>query len=146
MKWLWWVLALAYLLFPFDLLPDFAIGLGWIDDLIILLLIYFLGLRSVGKPDRESFQNDENRFREGGDPAGQRTDSNNGRWTAQDPHAILGVRPGASSEEIQKAFHRLATQYHPDKVAHLGEEFRNLAEEKFKKIQNAYDRLKQREL
>jgi DnaJ like chaperone protein len=30
-------------------------------------------------------------------------------------------------------------QYHPDKVAHLGDEFRGIAEEKMKEINAAYD-------
>ena len=32
-----------------------------------------------------------------------------------DPHGDLGVRPGASEEEIKAAFRRLAHVYHPDK-------------------------------
>jgi DnaJ-class molecular chaperone len=35
----------------------------------------------------------------------------------------------------------LAGQYHPDKVSHLGEEFRQLAEKRFKEIQVAYQEL-----
>ena len=33
------ILALIYTLIPYDLLPDFMIGWGWIDDIVIL---YFL--------------------------------------------------------------------------------------------------------
>jgi len=35
----------------------------------------------------------------------------------------------------------LANKYHPDKVDHLGEEFKKLAEKKFKDIQEAYQKL-----
>jgi DnaJ like chaperone protein len=35
-------------------------------------------------------------------------------------------------------------QYHPDKVAHLGEEFKAVAEEKMKEINAAYSHFKQR--
>ena len=42
-------------------------------------------------------------------------------------------------EEIKKAYRKLSMQYHPDKVRHLGEEFRLVAEEKMKEINQAYD-------
>jgi molecular chaperone DnaJ len=48
----------------------------------------------------------------------------------------LGVKKGASAEEIKKAYRKLAAQYHPDK--NPGD---TSAEEKFKEVQNAYDML-----
>ncbi len=60
------------------------------------------------------------------------------------PYEILGLRPGANAEEIRKAFHRLAVQYHPDKVHHLGEEFRNVAHVKFLELKRAYETLMSR--
>ena len=58
------------------------------------------------------------------------------------PYAILGVPPSASSEEITVAYRQMAKQYHPDRVAHLGPEFHDLAEERMKEINAAYDKLK----
>jgi DnaJ like chaperone protein len=55
------------------------------------------------------------------------------------PYKVLGLKRGASQEEIRQAFHALAVKYHPDKVAHLGEDFVKVANEKFKAIKNAYD-------
>ena len=52
---------------------------------------------------------------------------------------------GASFEEIKKAFRTLSMQYHPDKVAHLGEEFKRVAEEKMKEINGAYHYFKARQ-
>jgi molecular chaperone DnaJ len=46
----------------------------------------------------------------------------------------LGVKKGASAEEIKKAYRKLASQYHPDK--NPGDA---AAEERFKEVQNAYD-------
>jgi molecular chaperone DnaJ len=46
----------------------------------------------------------------------------------------LGVKKNASSDEIKKAYRKLASQYHPDK--NPGDAS---AEEKFKEVQNAYD-------
>jgi hypothetical protein len=55
----------------------------------------------------------------------------------------LGVSPGASKEEITAAYHRMAQQYHPDKVATLAPEFRELAENRMKEINVAYEKLQQ---
>ncbi|KAL6987845.1 hypothetical protein U1Q18_013591, partial [Sarracenia purpurea var. burkii] len=46
---------------------------------------------------------------------------------------VLGVERNASQREIQKAFHKLSLQYHPDKNKSKG------AQEKFAEINNAYD-------
>jgi molecular chaperone DnaJ len=46
----------------------------------------------------------------------------------------LGVKKGASADEIKKAYRKLAAKYHPDK--NPGDA---AAEEKFKEVQNAYD-------
>jgi hypothetical protein len=55
---------------------------------------------------------------------------------------VLQVSSSASIEEITAAYHKLAQMYHPDKVAGLGSEFRDLAEQKMKEINAAYDELK----
>ncbi len=54
---------------------------------------------------------------------------------------MLGVAPDATPRQIKEAYHKLAAQYHPDKVAHLGKEFQDLAEKRFKQIQQAYQNL-----
>jgi DnaJ like chaperone protein len=56
--------------------------------------------------------------------------------------AILGVSPDASTEEVRKAYRNLAIQNHPDRVANLGPEFVKVAEEKFKRIQQAYEEIR----
>lgn len=52
---------------------------------------------------------------------------------AIDPYKILGVDRSASQRDIQKAFHKLSLQYHPDKNKNKG------AQEKFEEINDAYD-------
>lgn len=49
---------------------------------------------------------------------------------------VLGLKVGASEEEIKKAYKSLAKKYHPDKNSDAG------AEEKFKEIGAAYEILK----
>ncbi len=58
------------------------------------------------------------------------------------PYEILQVRPDASMDEIAAAHRRLARENHPDKVAGLAQEFRELAERRMKAINAAYEGLK----
>jgi DnaJ like chaperone protein len=64
------------------------------------------------------------------------------RDTAEQYYAVLGLEPGADMETIKKAYRKLSMTYHPDKVRHLGDEFRAVAEEKMKEINVAYDYFK----
>jgi DnaJ like chaperone protein len=57
-------------------------------------------------------------------------------------YRILGISPDASNEQIRSAYRKLAAQYHPDKVANLGKEFTDVAEEKFKLINEAYGEIR----
>lgn len=57
-------------------------------------------------------------------------------------YKILEIDPSSSNDEVKKAYRRMAKKYHPDKVSHLGEEFRKTADEKFKKVNEAYDKIK----
>lgn len=54
-----------------------------------------------------------------------------------DPYQILQVTHGANRKEIKEAYLKQMSQYHPDKVSHLGDELKILAEEKSKHIQQA---------
>ncbi|HXC50903.1 MAG TPA: J domain-containing protein, partial [Candidatus Limnocylindrales bacterium] len=56
--------------------------------------------------------------------------------------SVLGLAPGASAIEIKQAWRRLSKENHPDRVTHLGEEFRRVAEERMRRINAAYDTLK----
>lgn len=47
-----------------------------------------------------------------------------------------------SNEEIKKAYRKIAMENHPDKVGHLGEDIRKAAEEKFSRINVAYEKIK----
>jgi DnaJ like chaperone protein len=57
-------------------------------------------------------------------------------------YTILEIDRNATIEEIKKAYRSMALKYHPDKVGHLGEDIRTAAEEKFKKVNEAYEKIK----
>ena len=57
-----------------------------------------------------------------------------------DYYEILGINKNASEDEIKKAYRKLAMKYHPDKNPNNKE-----AEEKFKKINEAYEILSDKE-
>lgn len=55
------------------------------------------------------------------------------------PYEVLGVAPGASDDEIKKAYRNLSRKYHPD--ANINNPNKELAEERFKEVQQAYDQI-----
>lgn len=56
-----------------------------------------------------------------------------------DPWKLLGIAPGTPLGEAKKAFRTLIAQYHPDKVAHLAPEFRELAETRTRELLAAWE-------
>lgn len=55
----------------------------------------------------------------------------------KNPYDVLGVSPDATDDEIKKAYRELSRKYHPD--ANVDNPLKDLAEEKFKEVQEAYD-------
>ena len=145
MKYLIYVILILYIISPYDLLPDFFAGLGWIDDLIILGVLYWYHFYYRPAKAKARY---ESTYRQDGQGSQSKTYNENQkdaqkdeRFSSRDPYTILGVNRGASTGEIKSAYRKLANKYHPDKVDHLGEEFKELAEKKFKDIQEAYQKL-----
>ncbi len=137
-KWLI-IIAVLYLVFPRDLIPDFlGSGLGLIDDLLLIaLLTYFYRNRLreyAARATQESGGQD------------QRERSSRAQEEASEgsfgPYEILGIDSSASGEEIQAAYKARMHEYHPDKVAHLGEELQKVAHRKAVEIQRAYKHLR----
>ncbi len=57
-------------------------------------------------------------------------------------YKILEIDPKATDDEVKKAYRKMAIKFHPDKVAHLGEEFQITAKEKFQKVNEAFESIK----
>lgn len=122
------IIALLYIISPIDFIPDFKIPLvGWFDDIILGAIVFFI-ITSKKKVKKEK------KFSSGHKAYHQ-------YQSYSRAYDILGVKPGVTQDEIKKAYHRKANQYHPDKVSYLGPEFQNMAKEKFQKIQEAYETL-----
>jgi len=72
-----------------------------------------------------------------------RGDASSGAGRADDgldaAYRVLGVSASAADEEVEKAFRRRISDYHPDKVAGAAEEIRQLAETRASEINTAYE-------
>jgi DnaJ like chaperone protein len=66
------------------------------------------------------------------------------RLTLEQAYEILGVNKGSSEAEVKKAYRRLMSQHHPDKLVAKGlpDEMIQLATEKTQEIRKAYDLIK----
>jgi DnaJ like chaperone protein len=60
-------------------------------------------------------------------------------------YAQLGLEANATDAEVKKAYRKLVSQYHPDKlVSHgLPEEMMDIAKTRVREINTAYDQIKQ---
>ncbi len=156
-KFLLILIALAYLASPIDLIPDlFVPFLGWIDDTFLIgLLIYYLRFgrlprffyRGSGQRADHTQQSGSTTEQSGASTHNQ-TGSSSGTKASQSrdkpklaPHEILEIEKNATREEIQAAYRSQVKQYHPDRVAHLGKELQELANQKFIEIKDAYTRM-----
>lgn len=57
-------------------------------------------------------------------------------------YRILEVTPEASEAELKKAYRRMALKYHPDRVAHLGDDLHKASNAKFQELNTAYEQIK----
>ena len=85
-----------------------------------------------------TYGNSSGGYRQGG--SYQRTGtytSNRSRY-----YRILGLKDGASQEEIKKAYRQLAKEHHPDKFVNASDSDKKFHEDKMKEINEAYENLK----
>ena len=57
-------------------------------------------------------------------------------------YKVLDVERNATDEGVRKAYRKMANKYHPDKVEYLGDDFKKVANEKFRKVNEAYEAIK----
>ena len=62
-------------------------------------------------------------------------------YNTESAYKILNLDSSATNDEIKKAYRKMAKKHHPDKIQHLGDTHAKAAEEKFKKIKDAYEQL-----
>ena len=145
MRILIYIIVILYVISGFDIIPEWLVGpIGVIDDVIILGALYWYFIyrpaKIRAKSQRAYYQEGEGTRRESYQENQKRAQTDK-RFSKSDPYEVLGVRRQASIDDIKSAYRKLAAKYHPDKVVHLGDEFRTLAEQKFKEIQEAYQEL-----
>jgi len=56
-------------------------------------------------------------------------------------YKILEIDRNATPAEIKTAYRTMVKKYHPDKLQHMDDVYRKGAEEKFRKVQEAYEQL-----
>lgn len=61
--------------------------------------------------------------------------------SADNAYKILEIEKTATDAEVKKAFRSMAKKYHPDKLQHMDEAYRKGAQEKFTKVQEAYEHI-----
>jgi DnaJ like chaperone protein len=75
----------------------------------------------------------------------QQRSATTARASLDEAYAVLGVSKSASDDEVKKAYRKLMSQHHPDKLAAKGlpEEMMKMAQEKAQDITRAYDIVKE---
>ncbi len=141
-----------------ELLTEFRSSFAYEPRLILLELIYQIIHTSTPVPEQQlefarriaaflqisayERQTMENKYRHGRQSGGAYPAT--AASQEQRHRAVLGIEENADFAAIKKAYRQLSMQYHPDKVAHLGAEFKRVAEEKMKEINAAYDHFRKK--
>jgi len=61
----------------------------------------------------------------------------------KDPYAVLGLQRDADERAIKRAYRKLISQYHPDKLGDVPDELKRRAEERAREINTAYEHLRE---
>lgn len=86
-------------------------------------------------PQQGSYQQHDPRGSGGGPRGGNAS-------PAVDPYTVLGIGRDANPRDIKRAYRKLMSQHHPDKLGSVPEELRRRAEVQAREINAAYERIK----
>ncbi len=109
---------------------------------LIALLVWLRQRKPRQRPGTRSQSQNSQKSRQGSHARSESGTKPRPPPRGKSPHEILGVPPGASTAEIAAAYRSMAQRYHPDKVATMGPELRELAERKMSEINAAYEKIK----
>lgn len=121
------IFLIIYIISPWDLHPHFF------DDLGAFGILYYLWrkYKKYKRPSNYYYSRNKSQENKKKEP--------NGDLDLEEAYGLLGLNPDASWEEVQKAYKEKIAKSHPDKVAHLGKELQDKAEELTLKLNNAID-------
>ena len=77
----------------------------------------------------------------GGGLLGHACDADWVKSRRETPYRVLGITEDATDAEVEQAYRRMISQYHPDKLTGVAEGLRRQAEEKASEINAAYSRI-----
>lgn len=147
--WLWLILVALYFISPVDIFPDFLGLPGRVDDFLVALVgLYYMYSHSSRRQRRAGPGTGAGRARSPREPGGaEEKDAGSGEASGSgggppDPYAVLGVSREASFPEIRRRYRQRLLEIHPDRVQHLGPEFREMAERKTLELNEAYRRVR----
>ena len=104
-----------------DIVRNLLMGLQWTAA---LSLVAFIGGGLIGLLIGHAF------------------DSDWFKLSRDNPYRVFDLTGDASDAEVEQAYRRLISQYHPDKLAGAAPELRAQAEAKAREINTAYDRIR----
>jgi len=142
--WLLLMLLVLYVLSPIDLLPD-VLGLpGRLDDFLVaaagLLYLHRIQRSKSGRKEPAGAgRNRDGAGRPTGDQPETPGSADQAAGRSGDPYEVLGLSPETSFEEIRRRYKEQLLLYHPDRVQHLGREFQELAEQRTRELNAAFE-------
>jgi DnaJ like chaperone protein len=124
-------------------LMHYLFGVGYADGLVETAELQTLNniARYLGVSQKDFFSINARFGGQGGTGGRARNSSSLGITAA---YQILEIDSSVEDQDVKKAYRKMAKKYHPDKVAALGPEFQNAAKEKFQKVQQAYEEVKEK--
>jgi DnaJ-domain-containing protein 1 len=94
--------------------------------------------------DEEQLRHGKRNRKHGHESAGEEKTQQSPSATEAAWYEVLGVSPDATLDAIKSAYHHAIKQYHPDRVATLGDKLRKVAELETQRLKEAYEKASRR--